>query len=129
MTRTSGRIVISNSAGEMLNLAAKVYAKHLADGAASPLTNLDGIQWNIVGPSIETALGKHQQAEALKSQMELAYRERDRYTPPILEAVKASRNLLKALNPKNPKRLAEWGFQVDDSLQVAKSVEASKVEH
>jgi len=37
MTRTSGRIVISQNAGEMLNLASKVYAKHLADGAASPL--------------------------------------------------------------------------------------------
>ena len=122
MTRTSGRIVISPSAGEMLNLAAKVYAKHLADGAASPLTNLDGIQWNVVGPSIETAMARHQQAEASKSQMELAYRERDRYTPQILEAVKASRNLLKALNPKNPKRLAEWGFQVDDSAQAIKTV-------
>ena len=128
MTRTSGRIVISNSAGEMLNLAAKVYAKHLADDAASPLTNLDGIQWNIVGPTIETALGKHQQAESFKSQMELAYRERDRYTPQILEAVKVSRNLLKALNSRNPKRLSEWGFQVDDSVQTVKSVNASKVE-
>ncbi len=122
MTRTSGRIVISNSAGELLNLAAKVYAKHQADGAASPLTNLDGIQWNVVGPTIETALSKHQQAESSKSQMELAYRERDRYTPQILEAVKASRNLLKALNPKNPKRLSEWGFQVDDSAQGIKTV-------
>jgi hypothetical protein len=67
-------------------------------------------------------LGKHQQAEALRSQMELAYRERDRYTPQIMEAVKASRNLLKALNPKNPKRLSEWGFEVDDSVQTVKAV-------
>ena len=102
MTRTSGRIVISQNAGEMLNPASKVYAKHLADGATSPLSNLDGIQWNVVGPSIETVLGKHQQAESLKSQMELAYRERDRYTPQIKEAVIASRNLLKAFNQKKP---------------------------
>jgi hypothetical protein len=31
-------------------------------------------------------------------------------------------NLLKALNQKNPKRLSEWGFQVDDSVQSAKAV-------
>ena len=122
MTRTSGRIVISQNAGEMLNLASKVYAKHLADGAASPLINLDGIQWNVVGPTIETALSKHRQAEAFKSQMELAYRERDPFTPQIMEAVQASRNLLKALNQKNPKRLSEWGFEVDDSVQAVKVV-------
>lgn len=73
-------------------------------------------------------MSKHRQAEAFKSQMELAYRERDRYTPQIMEAVMASRNLLKALNPKNPKRLSEWGFEVDDSAQTVKSVKASKVE-
>jgi len=52
--------------------------------------------------------------------MELACRERDRYTPQIMEAVPASRNLLKALNPKNPKRLSDWGFEVDDSVQALK---------
>lgn len=122
MTRTSGRIVISQNVGEMLNLASKVYAKHQADGAESPLINLDGIQWNVVGPTIEMAIAKHQQAEALKNQMEQAYRERDKYTTQIKEAVMVSRNLLKALNQKNPKRLSEWGFQVDDSVQPVKAV-------
>jgi hypothetical protein len=116
MKRTSGRIVIPTNPQEMLQLASKVFQKHLADGESSPLSNLDGIDLSIVGPNIERAMELHNQAEILKSQMEQAYRERDLLLPAIDGAVKASRTLLKALNQQNPKRLADWGFQVDDSV-------------
>ena len=56
--------------------------------------------------------------------MEKAYRERDLLIEPIDETVKASRNLLKALNQKNPKRLADWGFQVADTAPQAKAAKA-----
>ena len=36
-TRTTGRIVIPSNPAELLNLAGKIYAKHLEDGATSPL--------------------------------------------------------------------------------------------
>jgi hypothetical protein len=101
-----------------------VYQKHQEIGEASPLTNLDGISWSAVDPTIEQALAKQKEAEEYKNQMEQAYRERDLYTPAIKEAVTASRNLLKALNQKNPKRLVEWGFEVDDSAQTAKTPKA-----
>ena len=116
MKRTSGRISIPTNPPEMLLLASKVYQKHQADGELSPLMNLDGIDWTVVGPTIERALDLHNQAEILKGQMEQAYRERDLFLPVIDGAVKASRTLLKALNQQNPKRLADWGFQVDDSV-------------
>jgi hypothetical protein len=61
------------------------------------------------------------EAETLKGQMEAAYRERDLLLPPIDEILKGSRNLLKALNAKNPKRITEWGFSVDDTAKVAKA--------
>jgi hypothetical protein len=121
MARTAGRIVISQNVEEMLTLASKVYQRHQEIGEASPLTNLDGISWSEVGPTIEQALACQKEAEEYKKQMEKAYRERDLYTPAIKEAVTASRNLLKALNQKNPKRLVEWGFDVDDSAQAAKA--------
>ena len=57
--------------------------------------------------------------------MEKAYRERDLLMPAIDEAVKASRNLLKALNQKNPKRLTDWGFEVTDSVPAAKVVKVN----
>ena len=124
MARTTGRISISQNVEEMLTLASKVYQKHAEFGEASPLTNLDGISWSVVGPTIEQALARQQEAEGFKSQMERAYRERDLYTPAIKEAVAASRNLLKALNQKNPKRLTEWGFEVHDSAPAAKTPKA-----
>ena len=124
MKRTVGRITVSRKPEELLALAANVYGKHQIDGAASPLSNLDGCDWSVVGPTIGPALAKHREAESLKGQMEQAYRERDLLIPAIDEAVKASRTLLKALNQKNPKRLAEWGFDVDDSAPVAKAAKA-----
>ncbi len=121
MARTTGRITISSNVGKMLALAAKVYAKHAADGTNSQLNALVDYDWQLIGPTIETALTKHNEAETLKGQMEAAYRERDLLTPEIESALKASRNLLKALNAKNPKRITEWGFEVDDAVKAPKA--------
>jgi len=117
-----GRIAVSRNVEEVLSLADSVYKKHQADGPASPLLNLDGISWDAVGSSIPKALEFHKEAERMKSQMEKAYRERDLLMSAIDEAVKSSRNLLKALNRKNPKRLTDWGFEVTDSVPAAKVV-------
>jgi len=124
MSRTDGRIAIPRNVGDVLDLATDVYTKHTNDGASSPLLNLDGVDWTVVGPTIPTALSLHKQAERLKSQMEETYRERDIYMPAIEEAVKVSRNLLKAHNQKNPKRLGEWGFKVADSAPAPKPAKA-----
>lgn len=120
MAKTSGRIAISRNLGKMLDLAAKVYGKHIDDGDASQLKVLEGDPWSVVGPTIGPALAKHNEAEVLKGQMEKAYAERDLLIPAIDDALKSSRNLLKALNAKNPKRLADWGFEVDDTAPVKK---------
>lgn len=125
MSRTDGRIAIPRNVEDVLSLGTDVFTKHMDDGASSPLLNLDGVDWAVVGPTIPTALSLHKQAEKLKSQMEEAYRERDLYMPAIEEAVKASRNLLKALNQKNPKRISDWGFQVDDSVQGTKAARSN----
>ena len=122
MSRTDGRIEIPRNVEDVLDLASDVYKKHTNDGASSPLFNLDGIDWAVIGPTIPTALNLHKQAESLKKQADEAYRERDLYMPAIEEAVKASRNLLKSHNQKNPKRLGEWGFKVTDSVQAPKPV-------
>lgn len=124
MATTSGRIAISRNLGKMLDLAAKVYSKHVADGDTSQLKVLEGDPWSAVGPTIEPALAKHNEAEKLKGQMEAAYRERDLLIPPIEAALKSSRNLLKALNTGNPKRLSEWGFEVDDTASTPKNAKA-----
>jgi len=120
MAKTTGRIPISHNPKKMLTMAAKVYKKHQDEGTTSPLLILDGTDWKAIGPTIDKALALHNEAEMHKKRMETAYRERDLLTSPISKGLKASRNLLKAINKNNPKRLTDWGFEVIDSVKRAK---------
>lgn len=124
MAKTAGRIVISTNVADMLGQAKNVFEKHQADGIGSQLNVLQGYDWSVVGPTIEVALAKQVQAEELKGQMEAKYRERDQLLPAIEEILKASRNLLKSIHAKNPKRLADWGLQVDDTPKAPKKPKA-----
>ena len=126
MAKTTGRIPISPNPKKMLSMAADVYKKHVDEGTSSPLLILDGTDWKVIGPTIEQALALHKEAELHKGRMETAYRERDLLITPISKGLKASRNLLKAINKDNPRRLANWGFEVDDSVKKAK---VKKSEH
>ena len=74
---TKGRVLIPKTPKEGFELAAKIYAKHQADGPASELNNLDGVSWNEVGPTIAPGLAHHVEAERLKGLMEEEYRKRD----------------------------------------------------
>lgn len=115
--RTSGRVVIPRNPQDLITLAQAIYDKHLLDGSASPLLQLDGMDWASSGTKITPAQQKHTEAEDLKRKSEEAYRERDIFLTDLETIVKNSAKLLKALNTTNPKRLAEWGFTVDDSFQ------------
>lgn len=128
MARTSGRIKVAANAGGKLQQAANVYTKHQELGDASPLNVSTDIHWDVTGPKIATTLSKHNEAEEYKYKMEQAYRERDMMMPEIEEALKNSRILLKALHAKNPKRLGEWGFEVDDSVQATAKAAAKTKE-
>ena len=100
----------------MLNLADKVYSKHVADGINSDLNNLDDTMynWAKVGPTIPACLALHVNAEALKAAMEKTYRERDALLAVIDSNVKGSSTYLKG-KYTNPKKLGEWGFEIDDT--------------
>ena len=117
---TKGRIAIPTNVEENLQLAGKVYEKHQKDGASSILNNLDDMDWNAMGPNIALCLQKHLEAEDLKRKTEEAYRTRDLYLPQLNELLRASKGLLKGVYSKNPKKLGEWGFSVDDSPKVKK---------
>ena len=117
---TKGRIAIPRNIEENLQLVAKVYEKHQKDGAGSLLNNLDGMDWDKMGPNIALCLQKHLEAEDLKRKTEEAYRTRDLYLPELNELLRASKGLLKGVYSKNPKKLGEWGFSVDDSPKVKK---------
>ena len=117
MSTTKGRVLISRNPEGLLKLAARVYNKHLADGLTSELNNLDETEydWVKTGPTIEPCLQLHDKAEAFKAQMEQTYRQRDVLLQNIDHHVKGSSTYLKGKYSKSPKKLGEWGFQVDDT--------------
>lgn len=122
MPNKSSRVDVPRNIEELLTLASKVYAKHQAEGAVSPLNLLRDYDWNVIGPNVTAALAKHEEAERLKREAEKAYEERNSLIGDIDGVVKASRDLLKAANAKNPKKIGEWGFEVNDTPKAAKAV-------
>jgi hypothetical protein len=122
MANTKGRVVVSRNPEELLKLAEKVYKKHVADGPASDLNNLDAetYDWAKVGPTIAPCLEFHDLAEELKGKMEEAYRKRDALFAPIDAHVKGSKTYLKGKYLNQPKKLGNWGFKVDDTPKAAK---------
>ena len=118
---TKGRVVISPNFKETMDLAQKVYAKHLADDKDSLLNNLDGDDWAISGPLIAPSIALHVQAEELTKQAEKLYRERDAKAATVKSALTTSKNLLKGRFSKTPKKLGDWGFEIDDTPPVKKT--------
>ena len=119
-TRTKGRVVLSKNPKDNLELAEKIYKKHLELGADSPLNILEDVDWAITGGKIEPTLSNHTKAEFLKAESEKNYAERDKNMPEIVTALKQSIALLKASFGANPKKLSDWGVNIDDSPQAKK---------
>ena len=117
---TKGRVLISKLPKDGFELAAKIYKKHQADGTASELKNLVDESWDVVGPTVAAGLEAHNEAERLKGLMEAQYRLRDAAFAPVDSINRASATYLKGKYAKYPKKLAEWGFEVDDTPRAKK---------
>ncbi|MFN0047644.1 MAG: hypothetical protein ACKVOU_00825 [Cytophagales bacterium] len=111
------RIAISKNAENLLALANKVYEQHQKLGASSPLSMLE---WNVVGPIIQTTLEDHNKAEELRRLSEISYARRDKQLVIIDNMVKSSRDVLKGIYRNEPKKLGEYGFEVSDTTKVVK---------
>ncbi len=118
--RTTGRIVIPNNPGELLNLAQKIYDKHLADGASSPLNAMQDYSWAEDGPKVAPCKQNNDDAEAAAKRAEQFYRQRDVDLPTIKQIVKNSAAVLKSIYAKNPKVLGDYGLVVNDTPKVNK---------
>ncbi|MEM0541924.1 hypothetical protein WFZ85_04815 [Flavobacterium sp. j3] len=118
--RTSGRVIIPKNPGELLKLAGKIYDKHLADGAASPLNAMQDFSWAVDGPKVAPCMQNNVEAEAATKLAEQLYRQRDIDLPAIKAIVQNSASVLKGIYAKNPKVLGDYGFVVDDTKKVPK---------
>lgn len=119
-TRTPGRIVIPKNPAELLDLAKTIYAKHLADGAASPLNAMQDFNWAVEGPKVDPCIANHIGAEQAAKLAEQLYRQRDVDLPAVRAIVQNSSQVLKSIYAKNPKILGDYGLVVDDTKQARK---------
>ncbi|GEM_PF-610767 len=117
---TKGRVNLAKGPEEILKQTMAVYAKHQTDGATSVLKTMEDYDWDVSGPKIATAHQHHEDAQHYKGLMEEAYRERDLLMPELDEINRATAAFLKSVNRKNPKRITDWGYQVDDTPPAAK---------
>jgi len=109
----TSRVEVGRSATNVLGIADKMVVKHVSDGESSPLLVITDVEWPKIVTIVPQALAKHREAETYRAKAEAAYRDRDLLLEPIDDAVRRGRTLLKTIYAKNPKVLADWGFEVN----------------
>ena len=115
MKKVNFRVIIPTKVLDFLSLAGRILAKHEKDGANSPLKVLNENSWEELGSLIGPCQKLHEEAEELKRQAEEKYSERDALLQKIRAGVTATRDVLLGINQENPKRLIDWGYEVDDT--------------
>ena len=121
MPNPNVRVKIPTNPSELLKLAALIYAKHIADGAASRLKALDDYTWELHGDKVEQAQVLDAEATQMEKDLEEKYKQRDLLLAPVDATVKSSRDLLLGAYKKNYKKLGDWGFEVDDTPKAKKT--------
>lgn len=114
------RVIIPSNAEKALALAKLVYGKHQADGANSPLNVLQDHNWTDNGPKIALADDLNAQAKELEKKEEKLYKERDALLKPVKDTLRSSSQTLMGIYKSSPKKLGDWGFEVNDTPQKKK---------
>ncbi len=118
--KRSFRVVLPRKLLEVIALANRIIAKHKSEGANSPLSLLQDNNWNETESIVSECLKNHQEAEEYGRKMEELYRARDAKLKQIDGSIKASRDLLMGVYRETPKKMGDWGFDIDDSVRRAK---------
>ena len=114
------RVVIPQNPEKAIALAKKVYDKHLADGTDSPLNVLKDHNWTDNGPKIAEAEDLNKQAKDLEKQVEKLYQDRDALLKTITATLRSSSQTLMGIYKSSPKKLGDWGYEVNDTPQKKK---------
>ncbi len=107
------RVSIPDNPGELLTLAAAVYAQDQKLGDQSPLRVLEGpATWAITGPTVATAQKLQADIEQLERQLKTLYGQRQPHLDTIGPLIRASRDTLLGVYSQNPARVGDFGFDV-----------------
>ncbi len=121
-TITKKRIRVYISVRQNIELARKIYERHIAEGEDSPLSLIEGFSWNATGPKIVFCLEKHKEASQLNKSAEEMYRQRDAVLAEITDIIQATKLLLKNKYSLSPEELQEWGFEDYSNTTVREKV-------
>lgn len=121
-TVNKGRVRVYTNVRHSLELAKKIYEKHIADGEDSLLSSMEGFNWDSTGPKINFCLEKHKEAISLSKRAEEMFRQRDAVLAEITDINGASKLILKNKYAISPEKLGEWGFLVYENTSFIEKI-------
>ncbi|MCW3090278.1 MAG: hypothetical protein JWP81_1347 [Ferruginibacter sp.] len=108
------RIRIYTSVRQQVELAKKIYERHMQEGNSSLLCAMDGFSWDATGPKIIFCQEKHKEAINLNERAEEAYRQRDAVLAEITDIINVSKAILQTKYNFCPEKIRDWGFSFYD---------------
>ncbi len=115
MANSQYKVVIPTNPEKLLKLAEKVRNKHNLDGATSPLAAMSDYNWTDTSHDLDAALLLQTQIEEIRKESEKLTKDRDVLIANVKPSVTGSRDVLLGANKKNPKKLGDWGYEVNAS--------------
>ena len=123
MKKQNARIPLPTSQSELIGLAGAIKTEHDEQGKASPLIVLD---WEENGPLITEAVQTDAKIKSLEKEIGILTERRSILADgPVVEFVRASRDVLAGKFRGQFRKLADFGFEVEDSPRAAKPAKAS----
>ncbi len=115
MARHNVRVIIPTDPSALIALAQLIEKKHVELGDASPLKDEEDAA--VFSPAVVRGAENDAGADKSRKVAETLTGERNKDLPVIDDGVRRRRDTLLAKYRSNPKKLTEFGFEVDDSPQ------------
>ena len=111
------KIVIPGHPDKKAMLAGDIVKRASQDGELSPIKVLISKD---ISDKIEAIQQKTKQANEFRRQSEVLIEERDLLVKDVEQFIRSCRDILGGLYPNEPKKLTEYGFEVDETAAKAK---------
>ncbi|MFT5470967.1 MAG: hypothetical protein ACI8UO_006100 [Verrucomicrobiales bacterium] len=107
------KIKIPSNKEKIIELAQSIADQDAELGAGSPLASLNWGELLGDAGALKLAKEHHQAAKKLEKDVEKEYEDRDKFVAGLLKLVRRSRDILKGVHAEEPKKLGDFGFEVN----------------
>lgn len=114
------KVIIPSHPDDKADLASDIVSKVKADGELSPLKFILNDE---LSAKVEVIRAKTKQATEFRRQSEVLIEERNNMLKDVEQFIRSSRDILTGLYPNEPKKLTEYGFEVDQATSKSKTAE------